>query len=75
MSKEKHIEAVKKHQIEKCDAIMLRPSKEDGARYREAAARFGMPVQKFFFSAAEEYIAKYQTEEAPPWEDDEELPI
>ncbi len=31
-----NIEAVKKYQ-EKRDAILLRPSKEDGARYRSAA--------------------------------------
>ena len=58
----------------KCDAIMLRPSLENGQRYRQAAASAGMSVQKFFFTLAEEYIAKHTPAEediAPPWESEE----
>ena len=56
-------EITKRHQ-EKCDAIMLRPSKEDGKRYRDAAKLLGMPVQQFFFKAAEEYIKNYSSASA-----------
>ena len=51
-------EITKRHQ-EKCDAIMLRPSLEDGKRYREAAKELGLPTQQFFFKAAEEYIKNH----------------
>lgn len=51
--------AVKKYQ-QKCDAIMLRPSKEDGAKIREAAANIGMSVQSFVVSTMLERIEKEQ---------------
>jgi len=45
-----NIEAVKKYQAGR-DAIMLRPSKEHGARIRQAAKDAGMSVQAFIFDA------------------------
>lgn len=53
-----NIEAVKKYQ-EKRDAILLRPSKEDGLRYREAAKQAGMSLQAYFFLAIEEYMTNH----------------
>ena len=49
------VEYVKKYQ-EKCDAIMLRPSKERGERIRKAAAASGMSVQAFVLKAVEKEI-------------------
>ena len=49
------VEYVKKYQ-EKCDAIMLRPSKERGERIRKAAADAGMSVQAFVLQAVENAI-------------------
>lgn len=50
-----NIAAVKKAQ-EKTDAIMLRPSKEDGARIRSAASAAGKSVSGFILDAVWEYI-------------------
>ena len=55
-----NIEAVKKYQ-EKRDAILLRPSKEDGLRYREAAKQAGMSLQAYVFLAIEEYMKNHPT--------------
>ena len=57
-----NIDAVKKYQ-EKRDAILLRPSKEDGARYRATAKQAGMSLQAYVFLAIEEYmknLAQYE---------------
>ena len=40
----------------KRDNIMLRPSKEDGARIRKAAADAGLSVQKFILTLVFAYI-------------------
>ena len=40
----------------KRDNIMLRPSKEDGARIRKAAADAGLSVQKFILNLVFAYI-------------------
>lgn len=48
-------DAVKRYQ-EKRDAIMLRPSKEDGQRIRDAAKAAGMSVQAFVIQAVWKYI-------------------
>lgn len=56
-----NIEAVKKYQ-EKRDAILLRPSKEDGLRYRDAAKNAGMSLQAYVFAALEEYMAHHPAE-------------
>lgn len=53
-----NIEAVKKYQ-EKRDAILLRPSKEDGLRYREAAKQASMSLQAYIFLAIEEYMTNH----------------
>lgn len=47
--------AVKKYQT-KCDAIMLRPSKEDGQLVRSAAKSAGKSVQKFIMDIVLEHI-------------------
>ena len=52
---------VKKYQ-EKRDAIMLRPSKEDGQIVRSAAKERGMSVQAFVMKAVFEYIKKNPVE-------------
>ena len=52
---------VKKYQ-QKRDAIMLRPSKEDGKIVREAAASFGMSVQAFAMKAMFEYMENHKEE-------------
>jgi len=52
-------DAVKKYQ-EKCDAIMLRPSKEEGAAIRAAAAAAGMSVQSYVLQAVREQMQKEQ---------------
>ena len=54
-------EAVRKYQS-KCDAIMLRPSKEDGAKIRQAAADAGMSVQGYVFAAIREYMERHDNE-------------
>ena len=56
-----NIEAVKKYQ-EKRDAILLRPSKEDGARYRDAAKQAGMSLQAYVFAALEDYMTTHPAE-------------
>lgn len=53
-----NIDAVKKYQ-EKRDAILLRPSKEDGARYRAAAKQTSMSLQAYVFLAIEEYMKNH----------------
>ena len=53
-----NIEAVKKYQ-EKRDAILLRPSKEDGARYRDAAKQAGMSLQAYIFAALRDYMTTH----------------
>ena len=45
-------ERVKKYQ-EKCDAIMLRPSKERGKKIRDAAAAAGQSVQAYILETVE----------------------
>ena len=54
-------DAVKKYQTTR-DAIMLRPSKEDGARIRQAAADAGMSVQGFMLMLFEEYTTTHPAE-------------
>ena len=55
------VEYVKKYQANR-DAIMLRPSKEDGAICRKAAADYGMSVHGFFMKAAQEYMENHKQE-------------
>ena len=55
------VEYVKKYQ-ESRDAIMLRPSKEDGQIVRSAAKERGMSVQGFVMKAVFEYIATHPAE-------------
>lgn len=55
-----NIDAVKRYQ-EKRDAILLRPSKEDGARYRAAAKQANMSLQAYVFLAIEEYMKNHPT--------------
>ena len=55
------VEYVKKYQAKR-DAIMLRPSKEDGARIRQAAADAGMSVQGFMLMLFEEYMTTHPAE-------------
>lgn len=55
------VEYVKTYQ-KKRDAIMLRPSKEDGARIREAAKDAGMSVQAFMLQIFNEYMANHPNE-------------
>jgi len=50
-------DAVKKYQ-EKCDAIMLRPPKEEGAAIRAAAAAAGLSVQGYILQAVREQMQK-----------------
>ena len=57
----KKSEYVKKYQ-ESRDAIMLRPSKEDGAVVRQAAKDFGMSVQAFAMKAMQEYMENHKEE-------------
>lgn len=40
------------------DQIMLRPTKEDGAAIRAAAAKAGLSVQQFVLQAVEAYMKK-----------------
>lgn len=54
-------ESVKRYQ-QKRDAIMLRPSKEDGERVRAAAKDRGMSVQAFVMKAVFEYIGNRKGE-------------
>ena len=55
-------DAVKKYQTTR-DAIMLRPSKEDGAKIRQAAADAGMSVQGFMFKLFREYMERHDGKE------------
>ena len=50
-------ERTKKYQ-QKCDAIMLRPSKEKGKEIREAAKKAGMTVTAYIMEAIEEKTQK-----------------
>ena len=43
------------------DSITIRPSKEEGARIRQAAADAGMSVQAFILSALREKIGTTDT--------------
>lgn len=54
-------DAVKKYQSTR-DAIMLRPSKEDGAKIRQAAADAGMSVQGYVFNALREYMENHKND-------------
>ena len=54
-------DAVKKYQATR-DAIMLRPSKEDGAKIRQAAADAGMSVQGYVFNALREYMENHKND-------------
>ena len=51
-------ERTKKYQTTKCDAIMLRPSKEKGKMVREAAERAGKTVTAYIMEAVEEKMRK-----------------
>ena len=51
-------ERVKKYQTTKCDAIMLRPSKEKGKMVREAAERAGKSVTAYIMEAVEEKMQR-----------------
>ena len=55
MATEAQIRAVLAYQ-KRQDNIMIRPSKEEGARIRQAAADAGMSVQAFILSALREKI-------------------
>lgn len=50
-------ERVKKYQ-EKRDAIMLRPTKEEGQEIREAAAAAGLSVQAYILQAVRERMER-----------------
>ena len=54
-------DAVKKYQTTR-DAIMLRPSKEDGAKIRQAAADAGMSVLVFMFKLVREFMERHENE-------------
>jgi uncharacterized protein (DUF1778 family) len=54
MATEAEKRAVKKYQ-EGRDAIMLRPSKEEGQEIRNAAARAGKSVQAYILDAVRTY--------------------
>lgn len=54
---QKQISYVKKYQGKR-DAIMLRPSKEDGLKLRTAAANIGKSVQAFVMETMLEKIEK-----------------
>lgn len=56
-----NIESVKKYQ-EGRDAIMLRPSKADGAIVRTAAKEHGKSVQKFVIDIVLDYIESHKGE-------------
>ena len=57
MATEAQIRAVAAYQ-KRQDNIMIRPSKEEGARIRQAAADAGMSVQAFILSALREKIGQ-----------------
>ena len=57
MATEAQIRASVKHNQSK-DSITIRPSKEEGARIRQAAADAGMSVQAFILSALREKIGE-----------------
>lgn len=50
-------ERVKKYQ-EKCDAIMLRPKKEEGQQIRQAAAEAGQSVQSWVLNCCRDYLKR-----------------
>ena len=50
-------ERVKKYQA-KCDAIMLRPPKEEGIQIRKAAAEAGQSVQAYILEAVKERMSR-----------------
>ena len=53
-------ERVKKYQA-KCDAIMIRPSKEIGQEIRTAAADAGQSVQAYILQAVRDRISRDKT--------------
>ena len=55
------VEYVKKYQATR-DAIMLRPSKEDGEKVRSAAKAHDMSVQAFVMKAVFEYMENHPNE-------------
>lgn len=59
--KRANIKAVKKAQ-EKTDAIMLRPSKEDGKQIRDAASAVGKTVSGYILDAVWEYMENHKEE-------------
>ena len=50
-------ERVKRHQA-KCDAIMLRPPKEEGAAIRAAAAAAGKSTQRYILETVKERMER-----------------
>jgi uncharacterized protein (DUF1778 family) len=52
-----NIDDVKRYQA-KCDAIMLRPPKEQGQRIRQAAADAGQSVGAYILQAVAERMTK-----------------
>lgn len=53
-------ERVKKYQA-KCDAIMIRPSKEIGQEIRDAAADAGQSVQAYILQAVSDRMSRDKT--------------
>lgn len=49
--------AVKRYQS-KCDAIMIRPPKDDGAKIRAAAAEVNQSVQAYILEAVRDRMGK-----------------
>lgn len=55
------LNAVQRYQA-KCDAIMIRPPKEDGDKIRSAAEHEGISVTKYIMRAIEEYMTNHKGE-------------
>lgn len=53
-------DAVKRYQATR-DAIMLRPSKEDGRQIRDAAADAGQSVQAYILQAVRDRMSRDKT--------------
>lgn len=51
--------AASKKWNESRDAIMLRPTKEEGSAIRSAAAADGLTVQKYILQAVREYMENH----------------
>ena len=60
-----NIEAVKNYQKNR-DAIMLRPTKENGQKIRQAAADAGQSVQAYVLQAVAERMDHDQANQTPP---------